>query len=127
MQAEALYDAIQHIRAGALGGIQYDKILYTGHSLGSLVGNVLGQLHPDAVEAYVLTGFTPFLNRTLVGVVVAGPFLPTVLVDAVRYLRFALDPTYLSPASASGTEGIFYDGEYDEGVAARQFDTRGVA
>ncbi|KAJ3532950.1 hypothetical protein NM208_g8204 [Fusarium decemcellulare] len=126
-QAEVLNQVIEQARAGALGGVKYSKVIYAGHSLGSLVGNVLGQRHPEAVDAYMLTGYTPFLNKTVVGVVLAGPFIPAILADPLHFVSYALDPTYLGAASSSGTEGIFYDGEYDKAVAEQQFDTRGTS
>ena len=65
LHAEVLYRVIRAVRSGkasdkALRRIArgVKKVVFVGHALGSAVGNALARSHPDAVDAYVLTGYS---------------------------------------------------------------------
>lgn len=125
MNAEALNQVVQYARAGHIGATKFDKVVYVGHSLGSCIGNYLAQKHPDAVESFILTGFSPYLAVGALGTVIGAAFLPAVLVAPTRFPGL-LDPSYLYGTSTQGTRGIIYHVSYTEQVFQLDRATEGT-
>ncbi|KAF2161610.1 hypothetical protein M409DRAFT_28004 [Zasmidium cellare ATCC 36951] len=118
---EALYQVILQLQPSpTAGGRRFNKVIPVCHSEGATVCELLMQVHPDApVATYVIHGFT---NQFLVGgaaSVAAVVFLPASIAAPTRFP--GLDPTYLLTTSASGSQGVFYYGDYDKQVAAYDF------
>lgn len=84
MNAAAINGVIETALAGSIGGRKFSKIIYVGHSEGSLVGNEFAQLYPDVVDSFVLTGFTPHLLVGALGTVIGGGFAPAPLIDPAK-------------------------------------------
>lgn len=51
---------MKRLRAGEIESVGrgFGKVVYVGHSLGSIIGNALTVKYPGAVEGVVLTGFS---------------------------------------------------------------------
>lgn len=124
LNAEVLFSVIQAARSGQVAGRKFDKILYISHSLGSVIGNYLAMEHPDAVEAYVLTGFTPMLAVGALGTVIAGGFAPDAVARPTK--AATLDPTYLFGANTAGTKGLIYFKSFTEQVFDIDRQTEGT-
>ncbi|KAF2162626.1 hypothetical protein M409DRAFT_68938 [Zasmidium cellare ATCC 36951] len=124
MNAEIMHQILQKARRGQIAGRSFEKIVYVGHSLGSLIGNVLAQIYPADVDSYILTGFTPFLAIGGFEFILALAPLPSILIDPVRFPT--PDLAYLIATSPSGAQGTLYYGDYDPAVAAQDYATRGT-
>ena len=125
MDAETLHGVIQAARAGKIGGRKFSKIIYVGHSEGSFTGNELAQLYPKDVDTYILTGFSPLLVVGAVGTILAGDFLPAVLVDKSRAPP-SLDPTYLVGTNEAKVNGLLYYGDINPLAADYEYTIRGT-
>jgi pimeloyl-ACP methyl ester carboxylesterase len=62
LQVEIIHQIISGLRAGTIGGgvlgKKFDKVIYAGHSYGSICGNALAATYPADVDTYILTGYT---------------------------------------------------------------------
>jgi pimeloyl-ACP methyl ester carboxylesterase len=65
---DTLHQVISKLRAGAIGGHQFSKVVYFGSSLSTAYGWVEASLHED-VDAFVLTGLLHFTRPTFLGLV----------------------------------------------------------
>ncbi|KAK4495388.1 hypothetical protein PRZ48_013719 [Zasmidium cellare] len=123
--AETLHGVIEAARAGQIGGRQFQKIIWVGHSEGSLIGDSLAQRYPDDVDIYIQTGWIPFLIIGGFGLIAAGGYIPAVLADTVKFAGVT-DLTYLAGTNKGGVEGNFYAGPYSHQVADYAFANRGT-
>jgi pimeloyl-ACP methyl ester carboxylesterase len=57
-QAEVLEQVVQRARAGEIGGIDFERVLLVGHSLGSVIAGAQAATWGD-VDGVVLTGYVP--------------------------------------------------------------------
>lgn len=109
---------IQLRRGGfsSLGLPGFDKIIYVGHSFGSALGNHVAKDNPDAVDAYVLTGFSSTvalpINLTL-------DFASAAIVDPVRFAGLPLG--YWAGQTESVRTAAFYAGEFDPALPLVDF------
>lgn len=105
-----------------------EQVVAIGHSYGSAQSHGLATMHPDAVDAVVLTGFSTngqgvplFLS--------ASTYSPASEVNATRFGNYSNE--YLLSGTVQGDRQLFfYNGGYDEevfvkGEAARQTVTIG--
>lgn len=125
MNAEVAHQIILQARTGAISGRAFSNIIYVGHSLGSLIGNVLGRKYPNDVDTYVLTGHTGDLIVGLLGTIIAPGFIPAILADPARFATY-LDLSYFSFTIPRGYEGIAYFGDYDRSIVANEVANRGT-
>ncbi len=126
LEAAILEKIMQAARDGALPSVatKFRKIIYVGHSYGSLIGNWIAQSNPTAADQLHLTGFS---ERLLVGSpsILVGPvWLPASLLDSARFI--GLDLGYLMATSREGTERVFFSDDMDPAVLDRQWETRGT-
>lgn len=49
---------IEQLRAGAFGGIAFEKVVGVGHSFGSIITQAITASSPSSIDAAVLTGFS---------------------------------------------------------------------
>ncbi|KXG50215.1 uncharacterized protein PGRI_061820 [Penicillium griseofulvum] len=112
--------ATQLKRGQIIRGRSFEKVIYVGHSLGSIIGVDLAATYPDAVDALVLTGYaaaesaSPLILET--GLLPAKEALPA---------RFgSVDDGYLVTSSLSGRQKAFYgrNGTFDPQVSSLDFD-----
>jgi pimeloyl-ACP methyl ester carboxylesterase len=114
VHVETLHGVITAARSGSIANTNFDKIIYVGHSYGSLIANALSEKYPNDADSLVLTGFSKQLLVACPGVLLTGLFLPA---DILLPSRFGnLDPGYTAGSSKSGREALFYS------VPGRDFD-----
>lgn len=103
LQIEIAHQIIQKLRAGTVGGPlegrSFDKIIYAGHSYGSIQGNGLAATYPKDVDCYVLTGYTGDFLTGLVPLA-SGIAIPAAIAMPDRYA--GLNPLYLAQSLESG-------------------------
>ena len=73
VQAGAVHEVIQSLRAGRIGGRAFDKVVLAGHSLGSTVVILESATYRD-VDGVVVTGLTHHLNLATAVKVVASMY-----------------------------------------------------
>jgi pimeloyl-ACP methyl ester carboxylesterase len=121
-EAVALHDAISALRSGAVGGTPFQKVLWVGHSYGSMLGQVEIARYHD-VDGYLDTGMLHSFTDAFAATV------PTVVWPAGSDPKFAglgLDPGYFT--TIPGTRGqIWYDAQTsDPNVIAQDEATKDV-
>jgi pimeloyl-ACP methyl ester carboxylesterase len=55
--AQVLHQVLRALRAGALGGHRFDRIVVVGHSFGSIMAVTVASLFPADLDALILTGY----------------------------------------------------------------------
>ncbi|TVY84118.1 hypothetical protein LSUE1_G001862 [Lachnellula suecica] len=131
LQVEIIHQIITGLRAGTIsgGGLEgksFDKVIYTGHSYGSICGNALAATYPSDVDTYVLTGYT---GEFILGLVplAAGIAIPAATVMsrfsdlAVGYLAQSVEP-----GRVYGLYTVDNVGGYDPYVAQYDFENEGT-
>lgn len=91
-QAEAVHASIQKLRAGAIGGVAFDKVVLMGHSLGSLISMEVAATY-GGLDGLVVTGMTHSLNFVKFSEALLS-FTPAPLDPA--FAGSGLDPLYLT-------------------------------
>ncbi|CZT18456.1 uncharacterized protein RCC_04301 [Ramularia collo-cygni] len=130
LQAQIAHEIITMLREGKVqgpvAGKTFNKVIYVGHSYGSIMGNAIAATFPDDVNAFVLTGYT--------GEFVAGapPLLSGVAVPAALAMpKFADLPVgYLAQTYEPGRLYAFYTvdnvGGFDPAMPQYDFDNQGT-
>ena len=104
-QAVSLHDAITALRAGAVGGFAFSKVMWVGHSFGSAIGWVEIARYHD-VDAALLTGQFVNARAPEVDPIVGADIYPAV--DDPKFANSGLDLGYLT--TKPGTrESLFFD------------------
>lgn len=101
--AEALHDAITQLRSGAMGGPEFSRVIWVGHSFGSIYAWIEASMYRD-VDAFVLTGIAHTFKNSTFG---SGgdDFYPAS--QDPKFAGSGLDPGYLT--TRPGTRGkLFY-------------------
>ncbi|WP_405098383.1 alpha/beta hydrolase [Micromonospora sp. NBC_01412] len=91
-QAKAVNASIQKLRAGAIGGVAFDRVVLMGHSLGSLISMEAAATY-GGLDGLVVTGMTHSVNFLLVGEFLLS-FTSAPLDPA--FAPSGLDPLYLT-------------------------------
>lgn len=76
----------------------FKKIVYVGHSLGSMIGVALTNKYEKDVNSLVLTGYSHYINTTLFG-------------DISNYVKY-FDNNYFTTIDKNIREELFYYGNY---------------
>ena len=109
-----------HQHVDIIIGITFNRVIFVGHSYGSVIGNEQATNHPDDIAAFILTGYG------VSGIPVATDLPQTVLVPADTYSpRFAnLPPGYLVTSSQPGRRGYLWgrDGSFDPAIFQMDFN-----
>lgn len=131
IQVETIHQVLLKLRAGTIGGPvgtkKFSKIIYAGHSYGSICGNGIATHHPTDVDAFILTGYSARFDLGA-GPLAAGIPIPAKLVSP----RFAaLDPGYLAQSLESGRKfGLYTNpnslGGFAPGAPVVDFDNEGT-
>ncbi|KFY02422.1 hypothetical protein V490_00507 [Pseudogymnoascus sp. VKM F-3557] len=101
----------------------FSKIIYVGHSFGSLIGNSLNAKYPNDVDATVLTGFGSDLEA--VAAIDNFQLQPASIANPEKYGD--LPAGYVQPTSQSGFFfEFYYPGGYEPVFAAYQYSIRGT-
>jgi pimeloyl-ACP methyl ester carboxylesterase len=103
----------------------FDKIIYVGHSFGSVIGNLFNAKYPHAVEATILTGYSSDFILSGIHTSLSLVPLPAEIVDPTTWN--GLPPGYLESTSESGdVAAFFYEGWYDPALQALDYERRGT-
>ena len=109
-----------HQNIDIITGTTFNRVIFVGHSYGSVIGNEQATNHPDDIAAFILTGYG------VSGIPVATDLPQTVLVPADTYSpRFAnLPPGYLVTSSQPGRRGYLWgrDGSFDPAIFQMDFN-----
>ena len=101
-------------------GKTFNRVIFVGHSYGSVIGNEQATNHPGDIDAFILTGYG------VSGIPVAADLPQTVLIPADTYSpRFASRaPGYLVTSSQLGRRGYLWGqpGSFDTAVFQTDFD-----
>lgn len=126
VQVEMYHEVIQALRKGDIGGRSFNKVVYVGHSYGSVMGNTLSAKYPTAVDALILTGYSRFLKPSVPGVIITPALRPAALV-ASRFSDLALG--YLAMSSEDGRDQLLFtsdQSEWDSGLSDYDFVRQGT-
>lgn len=102
-------------------GIAFSKIVFVGHSYGSVTGVAAARLNPNFADALVLTGWSsslPLPSPLLALQMHSG----AILFDRFKDLPFG----YLSASNETGHEDVFYGGFYDGDLPKHSFELQSV-
>ena len=102
----------------------FKKIIYIGHSLGSVIGNSLNTKYGSDVDATVLTGFSSQILTALpaaFGLILA---LPAATVQPSRF--GGLQAGFLEVSSEPGQQSVFFSGGYDPTLFSYDYMGRGT-
>ncbi|MBO4209641.1 alpha/beta fold hydrolase [Micromonospora echinofusca] len=116
--AHALHNVITKLRAGDIGPIAYEKVIWVGHSMGTAIGWVEASTYND-VDAFIATGAThPVSNTAATG---SAPF-PASLDP--KFTSLNLDDGYLSTDAVSRATNFFYANTTDPQVKTEDYALR---
>ncbi|KAI0997620.1 hypothetical protein K3495_g10568 [Podosphaera aphanis] len=122
---EVTQSLINTLQSGSIGGRTFNKFIYVGHSYGSLIGNLHSVKYPNAVSAYVLTGFTQKIKASLIPVLFVGGFLPASVAFPANFGDASL--SYFAASNQTGANSLFFVNQnVDPALQAINFQTRGT-
>ncbi len=113
--AEALHQVVTALREGRLAGRGFDRVVWVGHSYGTMFAWVEAATHSD-VDAFVLTGQTHFTKESWIKDATASTY------PAVQDPKFAnsgLDFGYLTTVPGSRGRLFYHAPNADPAVIAR--------
>jgi pimeloyl-ACP methyl ester carboxylesterase len=121
-----MHTIIQMVREGKIPEVPVpEKIVYVGHSYGSIIGNALNRVWPDDVDCTILTGFGGYFDTAFPAILAQLVLLPADIVQPERYGN--LDPGYLEDTNENEVNFLFYyPGGYDPEFAKYDFSIRGT-
>lgn len=122
-QAETIYELVKLAKSdhASKRGFPrtFKKLIFVGGSLGSIVGNVLNTLHPDAFDAMILGGFSKSWLTAVPGFIAQARLLPAPGFPA----------GYLQATSRAGVAYLLFYGPgtyYDPALIAQDYSNRGT-
>ncbi|KAI1629492.1 Alpha/Beta hydrolase protein [Exophiala viscosa] len=105
LQVEIAHELIQLLRTGGIANQTFEYVVGVGHSFGSSQTNRLTALHPDDLDAAVLTGFSTDNSGMAAGF--AGFGLS--IASQINPLRFSdRSNSYLTGPTIEGTQPFFF-------------------
>jgi pimeloyl-ACP methyl ester carboxylesterase len=111
--------AIRHGEITALGGERFRKVVYVGHSYGTVVGWILATDYGEGLDAAVFTGNVRGATVTAL-LLVYGSLYPAALDP--KFARDGLDPGYLTTLPGTRDEFLYKPARYDPALV--KFDER---
>jgi len=119
------HELVMMLKAGtAVPGRTFNRIIYVGHSYGSILGNAQATNHPTDISAFILTGFGVSIIPVAADLPQTAPF-PAELYST----RFAgYQPGYLVTSSEPGRRGYLWGkpGSYDEAIFELDYNQEDV-
>ena len=110
-QAELYSALITLLRSSAKLSIPtaWKKIIWIGHSFGSILGTRLSTDHPNTIDAFVQTGFAiPTPDENALPGELADGYVQASTYDRVRFPPGPYSPGYLVSSSKEGRRNTFY-------------------
>jgi pimeloyl-ACP methyl ester carboxylesterase len=115
-EAEVNHAFISQLRTGTTNlPRKFTKIIYVGHSFGSLIGHLMNAKYPNTADLTLLTGFSKNLLSAAPGVLENLLLLPAAEELPSRFAELALG--YVTPSSQDGTQFLFFQGAFDQAFA----------
>ena len=112
LQMETIHSLITQIKSGNAGIPVPSKLIFVGHSSGSILGADLAQTHPEDLDAIVLTGY-PAGGSNNKGGIPSYHYLPAAISAPARF-RASLNYGYLLMNSEfNRTAAFYYEHHYD--------------
>lgn len=122
---EVTQSLVNLLKTGAIGKRAFDKVIYVGHWLGSVVGNLHSVKYPSAVDTYMLTGFTLKARSSYIPTAITGVFLPATIAYPKKWAGQAL--SYFVSSSMRGANKLFFVlPNTDPSLVALNFKLRGT-
>jgi hypothetical protein len=123
---EIIHALVQMIRASPCTTYlprTFSKIVYAGHSYGSLIGNGVNVKYPNDVDVTVLTGFSK-TTIAFPGVLTGAVPAPADTVNTAKY--GTLPVGYLEATSESGMQFSFFgsSGSFDPALFTLDYSLR---
>ncbi|GFF56978.1 hypothetical protein IFM46972_10654 [Aspergillus udagawae] len=115
MHVSIIHKLVRALRTGTLLGRPFAKVVYVGHSFGSVIGYNLVAIHPETVDALFLTGFSiPDISTS--------DLVPVSRLTLGRYS--GLSDGYLVSSSPAGRRASFFgsNGTFDPEIARMDFE-----
>ena len=110
-EAEVAHQIIQMARAGSAPfPRKFTKIVVVGHSMGSIVTQLLSVNHPTDADAIILTGYSRYIVNFLPGIFATAGLLPAAVVQPEKYGNLPVG--YLEPSIESGVKYLFWYNPY---------------
>ena len=125
LETAVIHQIVLQLKSGAaVPGRKFTKVIYAGHSYGSVLGNNLATNNPTDIAAYILTGYGVSIIPVAVDLPQVGLF-PAALY-APRFAGFP--PGYLVTASAPGRRGYLWGapGSFDTGIFQMDYNDEDV-
>lgn len=125
LEAEINHQIVSKLRNGDIGGKKFSKVVYVGHSVGSLLGMRSTQLHPEDYDALLLTGWSGnFLENF--PKIAEGVLVPAATEFPTRFGE--LNPLYFVLTLRSFIRQAFYgpDGSFDPAVELYDYEHRDI-
>jgi pimeloyl-ACP methyl ester carboxylesterase len=127
---EILHKLLRQIRGLESGSAlprTFNKIIFVGHSFGSIIGNALVAKYPNDVDSLLLTGYSNNILLNGPGVALNSAFLPTRLVMPTNPKYNILPLGYLQLALHSAFDYLFYHpGGFDPALEQQDYTNRGT-
>lgn len=117
-----VHQVVQAIRRGEItapGGEKFHKVVYAGHSYGTVVGWILATDYGEDLDAAVFTGNVRGVTVTAVPLLF-GSLYPATLDP--KFARDGLDPGYLTTLPGTRDEFLYQPARYDPALV--EFDER---
>ena len=123
LESECIHNIVEQLKAGKIGNTIYSKVVFIGHSQGSINLYLLAQNHPTDPAALILTGFSDD-NSGEIPLEAKFGYLPGDLANT----RFADLPRGYVVASnrTDRTVSFYYNGSYDPIIAVLDFANAGT-
>ncbi|MBO4206574.1 alpha/beta hydrolase [Micromonospora echinofusca] len=118
--ATALHQVITKLRAGTIGPVAFDKVVYVGHSLGVATGWAVASTY-GGIDGFIATGAARALSTTG-----SAPLIADVI-PAAQDPKFAplnLDSGYLALPPATRAQAFYHPTTSDPQVVAVDNNTR---
>lgn len=122
LQTAIVHKITQMLRAGQLSfAPKASKVIFVGHSLGSVTGNGIATHYPTDFDAMILTGWTDTLVQAGLGLLLTI-LEPAQLQNPAKFGSFP--PGYLAFGSRQGKRDAYYgdDGAFSQALADWDFD-----
>ncbi|KAL8989051.1 MAG: hypothetical protein Q9169_008447, partial [Polycauliona sp. 2 TL-2023] len=126
---ESIHQVIQQLRQGKIQGMQWDKIVMVGFSIGAIVANSLSAQYPDDVTAILLHGVS-WDTTWVYPAFLSGLQQSAAQIDPDKWGD--VPPQYQTQPTRQTREATVFYGDYDAGIldpdfSLRDFDSIGAA
>ncbi|KAI9823957.1 MAG: hypothetical protein M1819_001109 [Sarea resinae] len=124
LQAAVIAKIAEGLKEGQFGLRSFKKVVYVGHSLGSVIGNTLATLFPDSVDGLMLTGYSAVAWYP---VVLATLPIPANLWNSSEFGD--LSPGYMASSSYANRRDLIFghDGTFANELRVLEFEEQNTA